>query len=106
MKHQYNFNVDCKMSSFRAHEWVLVADTDICTHSREQIQVLQTLDQKVKGAILCNETQHENSAPCQQVPAFPAFCNLESQFCFSGLRTDQTLLDEIQSESDAKRVHS
>jgi len=92
------------MSSFRPHEWVLVGDIDICPYSKEQIGVLQNMDHKIKGVIFCNEHQHENSAPCQMVPAFPALCNIESSFCFTGLRSDQHSLDDVQAESDNKKA--
>ena len=93
-------------SDFKPSEWVLIGDLNICQYSKEQIQVLQNLNHQIKGAILCNETRHENSPPCYQVPAFPSLCNTETQLCYSGLRSDQASLNEAQLDSDSKKKSS
>ena len=91
---------------FNPKEWILIGDLHICPHSKEQIQVLQNLNQQIKGAIMCNETHHENSPPCHQIPSFPSLCNIETQLCYSGLRSDQSSLNEVQHDSDSKKSSS
>ena len=85
-----------KMSAFVPEEWILVGDTDVCPHSKKQIQVCKDLQLHVKGAILCNEKANETNPACLYIPAFPAFCNTDKNVCVSGLRENKAAFDEMQ----------
>lgn len=85
---------------FNPQEWIVVVDSEICTHSKAQVDICNKMDLKIKGAILCNDKEHSNSQPCQQVPAFPSFCNINSQVCISGLRETAEDFEELQQQSD------
>jgi len=86
--------------SFNPQEWILVGDLNICEYSKQQIQIVNDLDMKIKGAILCNES---NSEACNQVPAFPSFCNIETKICISGLRENTESFNELQTISNEKK---
>ena len=88
--------------SFKPDEWIFVGDMEACPHSKNQVEICNNLDLKIKGAILCNEDQHSNSEPCMQVPAFPCFCNINSQVCISGLRENLEHFHDLQKISDEK----
>lgn len=87
---------------FKAEEWIFVGDIDECPHSKNQVEICKSLDLRIQGAILCNEDQYSKSEPCIQVPAFPSFCNVNSQVCISGLRENLEQFHELQKISDDK----
>ena len=76
---------------------VLVANTEICQYSVQQIDFLKNENLQIKGAIMCNEEKNKNSDICQQVEAFPTFCNTESKKCVVGLKTN---VEEIKQIND------
>tara|TARA_B100001741_G_C16554059_1_gene601292 strand:- start:2006 stop:2293 length:288 start_codon:yes stop_codon:yes gene_type:complete len=90
--------------SFKPEEWIFVGDMNVCPHSKNQVDICNTLDLKIKGAILCHEDKYSDSEPCKQVPAFPSFCNVNSQVCISGLRESLDDFNELQKMSDEKLV--
>ena len=98
-----------KMSSeFKASPWIFVGDFNICPHSEKQVQICKNMGLQLKGAILCHEKDQASSEACKQVPAFPAFCNTESNLCVAGLRETKDHFRELQKLSDeqlAKTKH-
>ena len=89
--------------SFRSDDWILVGDRNICEHTRMQLDIFQNLNVTIKGALFCDSDQHVNHDACTQVPAFPAFCNVNTNICVSGLREDLQSLDDLQKISDEKK---
>ena len=77
-----------------------MGDMEKCPHSVKQVDTCKALGLNMKGAILCNETDHAKSDACVKVPAFPCFCNLDSNVCISGYRDTQAQFDELQKISD------
>jgi hypothetical protein len=75
--------------SFQPENWVLVCDTKIDPHSQKQIDNLQSQNyaNKLKGAIDCGLDKNKDVEACKQVPAFPSFCNTETNVCISGYRS-------------------
>ena len=84
------------MTNFNPSEWILVGDTNICPHTKEQVKVCQNMDIRIKGAILCNEKENENNPACLHIPAFPSFCHVDKNMCVSGLRETKESFDELQ----------
>lgn len=76
----------------------LVADVEICEHSRKQIEVVQEKGINIKGAILCNTDQFKDNKVCKQVPAFPTFCNSNGK-CVAGLRETAADFDDLLHET-------
>lgn len=88
--------------AFDAQRWIFVGDMDVCPHSKQQVGICKDLKLNIKGAILCNEADHKNSEACLKVPAFPCFCNLDSNMCVAGLRETKSQFDELQVLSDTE----
>lgn len=86
--------------NFKAPQWIFVGDTEICPHSKHQVEVCKNLGLPLKGAILCNDEEQKKSEACQQVPAFPCFCNTETNVCISGLRENMEDFIELQKMAD------
>lgn len=89
---------------FEPKNWVLVCDTEVDKYSGPQIETLKAMDLKIKGAIQCNDPKFKDHEACKTVPAFPAFCNTESQICVSGFRETQEHFDKLQQISDDKKA--
>ena len=66
---------------------ILVADTETCPYSKQQIDFLKKENIEIKGAILCNEPQNKDTSICKNIEAFPAFCNIQTNNCSIGLKT-------------------
>ena len=90
------------MSAFDPQRWIFVGDIETCPHSKRQVQTCKDLGLDIKGAILCNEPDHAKSEACEKVPAFPCFCNLDSNVCIAGLRETMDQFNELQSISDTE----
>lgn len=90
--------------SFKAENWIFVGDTSLCPHSKHQVDVCKELNLPLKGAILCNDEEQRKSEACQKVPAFPCFCNLETNVCISGLRENMTDFVELERLSDESKT--
>lgn len=88
------------MSKFDPQRWIFVGDLEECPHSKKQVETCKSLNLNIKGAILCNDPDHKDSEACVKVPAFPCFCNLDSNICVSGLRENMAHFDELQKLSD------
>lgn len=88
------------MSTFQPDKWIFVGDFDADPHSKRQVQTCSDLGYNIRGAIMCHEKEHEKTEACHKVPAFPCFCNTESQLCVSGLRTTTEDFEELQKLSD------
>lgn len=88
---------------FHANRWIFVGDMDKCKHSKDQVSICKKLGLEIKGAILCNDKEHENTEACHQVPAFPSFCNIDTKVCVSGLRESMDDFHELQKISDEKK---
>jgi len=72
--------------NFKPEEWICVLDKNIDKYSNEQIQAIKDLKLSLHGAIVCSDKDQENNPACKQVPAFPSFCNINTNVCASGLR--------------------
>lgn len=90
--------------SFDPQKWIFVGDMDACQHSKKQVGICKDLQLNIKGAILCNEPDHKESEACIKVPAFPCFCNLDSNICIAGLRETKEQFEELQKLSDDELV--
>ena len=88
------------MSSFKPQDWILVGDVDACAHTREQIDVLKSMQYPLRGAILCNDVDQQHADACKQVPAFPTFCNTRTNLCVAGLRRSPQQFEQLQALSD------
>ena len=82
--------------------WVLVADVDVCPHSRRQVQVAQDLGLSLKGAILCNDEEHRDSAACLAAPHFPMMCHLGTNKCYAGLRETCAQMQELERSANGE----
>lgn len=91
------------MAEFDASKWVLVGDFEIDPYTRQQIDICKNLNMPLKGAIICSEQDHKDSPACFQVPAFPAFCNVESQMCISGMREIPEHFKDLQQKSNERK---
>lgn len=89
------------MNRFDGSEWIFVGDVARCPHSSEQIKACKALSIDIKGAVLCNNPDHAETAACKQVPAFPSFCSLKTNICVAGLRRTHEEFDALQRQSDA-----
>ena len=89
-----------RMSSFQPEKWIFVGDFENDPHSKTQVQTCNDLKYNIRGAIMCHEKEHEKTEACFKVPAFPCFCNTDSQLCVAGLRTTPEQFDELQKMSD------
>lgn len=87
---------------FDPQRWICVLDFDADPYSKKQVQTCKELGLDIKGAILCNESDHAKSEACMTVPAFPCFCNLDSNMCVSGLRETLSDFEELQKLSDTE----
>ena len=85
---------------FDAPNWIYVGDIETCPHSKKQVGICKDLGLNLKGAVLCNDPEHSKSDACVKVPAFPSFCNLESNICVAGLRETMDQFKELQKMSD------
>ena len=94
------------MSVLDAENWVLVGDTDIDQYTQPQIETCKKMNLNLKGVILCNDENQKNTNACFQVPAFPAFCNLESKICLSGLRQTEEEIADLQYKSNMHKSSS
>lgn len=88
---------------FEAEKWVLVCDFENDKHSQPQVEKLQELGYDIKGAIQCHDSKYADSEACMKVPAFPTFCNSETNLCVAGLRTTPEHFEDLQRMSDAKK---
>lgn len=91
------------MSTFNPKQWVLVGDTNICEHTVSELKFLQENSIDLKGMIPCNDEKYKDHEACKMIPAFPAFCNTETQLCVSGLRDSWELFHDLQKISDEKK---
>ena len=66
--------------------WILVADTNVCDLSKKQVDICKNLEVPLKGAVLCNNKENENTPICHQVDFFPTFCHVDSNICVPGIR--------------------
>ena len=87
--------------SFQPEKWVLVGDTNVDPHTSTQIQIIKDSKLEIKGAILCNDEKQANSDACK-LPAFPTFCNIDTQVCVAGLRETKEHFEALQKISDEK----
>ena len=95
-----------KCSALSPDAWAIVADLDICPHSKRQIQIAKEMSLPLKGAIFCNEDEHKSTEACMKAPAFPMWCNVTNNQCFAGLREtcDQfEQLERLSQEKSAKK---
>ncbi len=86
--------------AFDPQRWIFVGDLDVCPHSKKQVGICKNLNLNIKGAILCNDPDHKDSEACVKVPAFPCFCNLDSNICIAGLRETPEHFAELQKLSN------
>ena len=95
-------------TEFDAQRWIVVVDMDACPHSKKQVATCKDLNLNMKGGILCNDPDHKDSEACMKVPAFPCFCNVDSNICVAGLRETREQFDELQrlSNEEVKRKRS
>jgi hypothetical protein len=88
--------------AFDASKWILVGDLDIDPYTKPQIDICKNMNLPLKGAILCSDKDHKDSPACFQVPAFPAFCNVDSKMCISGMRETAEHFEDLQKKSNEK----
>ena len=88
--------------TFDPRKFVLVGDTDVCEHTSEQLERCSRMEMDLKGVILCNEPRHADTDACKKIAAFPAFCNVETNMCASGLRETQSEFDELATLTTRK----
>ena len=91
------------MSSLEADKWILVGNLEKDPHTQTQINVIKEMDLQLKGAIMCNDEKHRDSDVCKTIPAFPSFCNIETQVCVAGLRENNEQFASLQAISNEKR---
>lgn len=87
--------------SFDAEKWVLVGDKTVDPHTSTQIEIIKDKDIKIKGAILCDDEKQKDSEACK-LPAFPTFCNVDTQICVAGLRETEEQFEALQKISNDK----
>lgn len=95
---ELHLNTSCM--AFDPQRWIFVGDMDACAHSKKQVEICKDLALNIKGAIFCNDKDHRDSEACVKVPAFPCFCNLDSNICVAGLRDSRIQFEELQKLSD------
>lgn len=77
-------------------KWILVADTSICDLSKKQIEICKTLEIPLKGAVMCDQKQNEDTPICHKVDFFPTFCHVETNVCIPGIRKTREEFDELE----------
>ena len=84
-----------RCAAFEADTWAVIADPEICPHSRRQLEALHDLQVDLKGSVLCNDEKFEHSEACIKASHFPMLCNTATNKCFVGLRETCEDLEEI-----------
>lgn len=90
-------------TTFKGEQWMFVGNTESCPYSILQVQKVRDLGLDVKGAVLCNHPDHRDAPVCKKVPAFPCFCNVETQLCIPGLRETMPHFNYLQWLSDKQQ---
>lgn len=90
--------------AFDPKRWVLVGDYTSCPHTRAQVSFIKQNKLPLYGAIMCDEADTKTSEVCSDLEYFPAFCNLDSNFCLTGGRKTVEEFDELQRRSDERRA--
>ena len=87
------------MSKFVANDWFCILDFKNDEYSKKQVEVAKKLNLDLKGAVLCHEEQNTDSEICKKYPAFPTFCNTETNICVSGFRSTMKDFEDLQKIS-------
>ena len=86
--------------------WALVADLEACPHSVTQMQAAKEMGLPLKGAILCHLPEYADQEPCRKAPAFPLFCNVNTNKCFAGLRDTCELIQELETLNKSESANN
>ena len=78
-------------------KWILVADTEVCELSKQQVNICKSLDVPLKGAIMCNSEENKNTPICNNIDYFPSFCHTETSVCVPGIRRTDEEFKELNS---------
>ena len=78
-------------------ECVLVDNPDVCPYSKEQIDICRKHSLPIMGAIMCNTAAHRDTTTCKTVPEFPAFCNVVTKTCVTGLRQSKEDFEALET---------
>ena len=102
---------ECPDGTFNAGKWWFVGDLSITDEkhgnlTEKQLTALKTMGygDKLANGILCNENEkHDICSKEKGVDAFPAFCSMESNMCWMGLRTTCEQMAALQKLSDDEK---